>query len=134
MIKTACTHPEIMKALSKTGHGDKILIVDGHYPADSKSSSEAKLVYLNVRRGLIDAVSILSVLMEMIPAEKMEVMVPDNHEQQPIHEDFQKVTGLEAEGITRFDFYETGQAENVKLIIVTGEDRIYGNLLLTVGV
>ena len=32
MLKNACINPEIMKAISLCGHGDKILIADGNYP------------------------------------------------------------------------------------------------------
>jgi L-fucose mutarotase len=36
--------------------------------------------------------------------------------------------------IERFDFYRAGAAETVALTVATGEQRIYANILLTIGV
>ena len=36
--------------------------------------------------------------------------------------------------ISRWDFYDAARDENVGIIVATGEQRLYGNLLLTVGV
>ena len=41
MLKNACINPEIMKAISLCGHGDKILIADGNYPLDAESGDAA---------------------------------------------------------------------------------------------
>ncbi|MGI6377286.1 MAG: RbsD/FucU domain-containing protein [Anaerolineae bacterium] len=34
----------------------------------------------------------------------------------------------------RFDFYEAARGQDVALVIATGEQRIYANILLTIGV
>ena len=36
--------------------------------------------------------------------------------------------------IERFAFYETARGTDVALVIATGEQRIYANILLTIGV
>jgi L-fucose mutarotase len=36
--------------------------------------------------------------------------------------------------IERFKFYDAAESPNVALTILTGEQRIYANLLLTIGV
>ena len=36
--------------------------------------------------------------------------------------------------LSRWDFYEAARTEDVAIIVATGEQRLYGNLLLTVGV
>ena len=41
---------------------------------------------------------------------------------------------IELQRIERFDFYELASSPDVCLTIATGEQRIYSNLLLTVGV
>ena len=46
MLKSGCTHPGIMSALSLCGHGDKILIADGNYPLNAKSGDAAKVLSL----------------------------------------------------------------------------------------
>ena len=50
MLKGKLIHPQLMAALSMCGHGDKVLIADGNYPLDSKTS-EAELVYLGLMPG-----------------------------------------------------------------------------------
>ncbi len=32
MLKTKLTHPEILQALARAGHGSRVLIADGDYP------------------------------------------------------------------------------------------------------
>jgi L-fucose mutarotase len=41
---------------------------------------------------------------------------------------------LELEKIERFAFYEFARGKNVTLAIQTGETRLYGNIMLTIGV
>ena len=51
MFKDGCIHPGIMQALSRCGHGDKILIADGNYPLQGRTGA-CERVYLGVRAGL----------------------------------------------------------------------------------
>ena len=51
MLKGKLIHPQLMAALSACGHGDKILIADGNYPLDSKTT-DAELIYLGLTPGL----------------------------------------------------------------------------------
>lgn len=41
---------------------------------------------------------------------------------------------LELEKIERFAFYDFARGKNVTLAIQTGETRLYGNIMLTIGV
>jgi L-fucose mutarotase len=41
---------------------------------------------------------------------------------------------LELQKVERFAFYEAGGTKDVCLTVATGDQRIYANLLLTVGV
>ena len=53
----------------------------------------------------------------------------------PIHGEFREaLPGVEFGELSRFDFYDAARAEDVGIIVATGEQRLYGNLLLTVGV
>ena len=49
MLKTECTNPLIVGAVSSCGHGDKILLVDGNYPLASKSGSAQK-IYVRLKK------------------------------------------------------------------------------------
>ena len=43
-------------------------------------------------------------------------------------------SGVKLRSLERFKFYEEASSPDVCLTIATGEDRIYANLLLTIGV
>jgi L-fucose mutarotase len=64
------------------------------------------------------------------------VMVPDDRSDQPIFADFRQLLPKELEltKVTRFAFYERARSSDTALVIATGEQRIYANLLLTIGV
>ena len=74
----------------------------------------------------------------MCPIEKAEIMVPASDAPQvqiPIHEEFKaQLPDTEFAELSRFDFYDAARSEDVGIIVATGEQRLYGNLLLTVGV
>ncbi|MBO9610263.1 MAG: RbsD/FucU family protein [Paenibacillaceae bacterium] len=136
MLKTACLHPELLRALAACGHGDKVLIADGNYPLDSGSNVMAQRVYLNLTHGIPLVTDVLKVLDQTIPIEKAEVMLPDSGDEPAIFAEFRSLLGgsLPLDGIGRFAFYDACREANVKIAIATGEQRIYANLLLTVGV
>ncbi len=133
MLTTSCIHPDILKALSFCGHGDKILIADGNYPLGSKSG-DAEKVYLGLTSGIPEVTQVLEVLKKVVNFEKAEVMLPGS-EQPPIFGEFKEILGgMDLSGMERFDFYDACCKSNVRLAISTGEKRIYANILLTIGV
>ncbi len=135
MLKTELLHPEILGALGTSGHGSKILIADGNYPFTTESNDDAKKVYLNLAPGVVSAPQVLDVIKESIVIEAATVMEPGSGEEPPIFEDFQRLVGaIELERKGRFEFYEAAKEESVSLVIATGEERTFGNILLTVGV
>ena len=71
-------------------------------------------------------------------AERAEIMTPAPDAEPveiPIHDEFRAaLPGVEFGEISRWDFYDAARDENVGIIVATGEQRLYGNLLLTVGV
>jgi L-fucose mutarotase len=77
MLKAACIHPEIIEALAKCGHVDKVLIADGNYPIDLNTGEKTKLVYLNLSHGIPMVTEVLNVINSTIAIEKAEVMMPD---------------------------------------------------------
>ena len=42
--------------------------------------------------------------------------------------------GLQLQPLGRFQFYDAARDRNTTLVIATGEQRIYANILLTIGV
>ncbi len=136
MLKTTCTHSEILRGLAECGHGDRILIADGNYPLDSNTGTDTRLIYLNLTHGIPLVTDVLKVLEETIAIEKAEVMSPDNSGEPAIFAEFGKILedGIEFRRLGRFEFYDECRKSDIKLAIATGEQRTYANILLTVGV
>lgn len=135
MLKHKLIHPEILEALASAGHGSKVLIADGNYPASTALGENAALVYLNLTPGLPTVTDVLKVLLTAVPVEEAAVMEPDNGPEPAIFNEFRALMpGLCLNGYDRFSFYEEASGPDTCLQIVTGEQRIYANLLLTIGV
>jgi len=134
MLLTPCIHPEILSLLAQCGHGDKILIADGNFPMETKTP-QAKHIYLGLCAGIPTATSVLSVLQNTISIEQAEVMSPDDGSNIEIFSLFsEQLNAKPLIHLERNDFYSACQNQKVKLVIGTGEKRLYGNILLTIGV
>lgn len=136
MLKGPLTHPALIGALAAAGHGSKVLIADGNYPHSTGAREDAVRIHLNLRPGLPTVDDVLEVLVQSIPIEAAAVMVPGGGEKVSAHEGFRLAL---AEGVAwtelgRLEFYEACRTNDVAIVIATGEQRIYANLLLTVGV
>ena len=120
-----------------------MLIADGNYPFSTGSAPHARRVYLNLSPGMVKVTDVLAVLVDAIPIEGAQVMVPRSgppevppDEPPPIFEEFHEMlpTGVVLEPLERFAFYAAAKEDSVALVIATGEERIYANILLTIGV
>ena len=145
MLKYPLLHPEILEVLGSAGHGSQILIADGNYPFATTLGQNASLVNLNLRPGLVSATQVLETLVTAIPVEAAAVMAASKEgpyalaEDPPIWEEFRTILdGVGYKGameqIERMAFYDTAGTDKVALTIATGEQRIYANILLTIGV
>ncbi len=135
MLKTRLLHPQILEALAEAGHGAQVLIADGNYPLATRSNPDAHRVFLNLAPGQLTVTDVLSVLTDVIPIEAAHVMGPDDSAEPPVYEDFRRLLpGLELQRIGRFEFYDMARGPDTALAIATGEQRIYANILLTIGV
>jgi L-fucose mutarotase len=135
MLKYQLLHPEILHALGTAGHGARVLIADGNYPFATKSNPAARRVYLNLTPGVLNATDVLAVLAGAIPVEAAHVMVPDSGPEPPIFDEFRALLpSIELYALGRFAFYDTASSPDLALLIATAEQRIYANILLTIGV
>ena len=136
MLKYQLLHPEILAALGGAGHGSKVLIADGNYPFATRAHPNARRVYLNLAPGLVTVTDVLRVLVGAIPIEMAQVMVPESGAEPSIFGEFRAIlpADLELQKLGRFEFYDAARDPDTALVIATGEQRIYANLLLTVGV
>jgi L-fucose mutarotase len=145
MIKGQLLHPQISAALARAGHGSKVLISDGNYPHWTKRGPNAEVVYLNLAPGKVNVTDVLQVLVSAIPIEAAEVMETLKEgpyamkDDPPIWAEFLQIlhdakVDVELGRIERFKFYDAAGTPDVCLTVATGEQRIYANLLLTIGV
>lgn len=135
MLNQRLIHPEILEALGAAGHGARVLITDANYPASTKLGENASLVYLNLAPGIPTVTDVLDALAATIPIEDAAVMEPANGPEPAVFDEFrQLLPDLELTKFDRFEFYDEASGPDTCLQIVTGEQRIYANLLLTIGV
>ncbi|MBA2677963.1 MAG: RbsD or FucU transport [Ktedonobacteraceae bacterium] len=137
MLLTRLTHPEIARALAGAGHGSKVLIGDGNYPLSTGSNKEAVHVYLNLRPGMVPVDDILETILSAIPVEAATVMSPndDRVPEPPIFNDFRGLLApIDLSQVGRSEFYRRACQPDVALAILSGDQRLYANILLTIGV
>lgn len=135
MLTTQLLHPQILQVLAASGHGSGILIADGNYPFVTRANPAAARVYLNFMPGVLTVTQVLSGLLTVIPVEAAHVMTRDDGSEAPIINDFRAMLpGIDLETHTRFPFYDLARGSDVSLVIATGEQRIYANILLIIGV
>ena len=145
MLNLPLIHPDILRVLGRAGHGSQVLIADGNYPFRTTLGRNAELVSLNLAPGTVSATDVLAALAPAIPVEAAAVMAAAKDgpyampADPPIWAEFRAL--LAANGFTgplqqleRFAFYEAGRGADVALAVATGEQRIYANILLTIGV
>lgn len=135
MLRQRLIHPDIIEALAAAGHGAKVLITDANYPASTQLGENASLVYLNLAPGMPNATEVLDVLLSAVNVEDAAVMEPDAGPEPAIFREFRELlTEIPLTMFSRFEFYEEASGPDTCLQIVTGEQRLYANILLTIGV
>ncbi len=135
MLRSQLIHPEILRALGEAGHGSQILIADGNYPVATRTYPGARHVYLNLAPGLVTVTDVARVVAGAIPVEAAHVMMPESGPEPPIFAEFRELLpGVELQALGRFAFYDAARGPDLALAIATGEQRVYANLLLTIGV
>ena len=136
MLKTPLLHPEILEALGGAGHGSRVLVADGNYPFSTGSSPGAPIVFLNLRPGMVSAPYVLETLVSVLPIESAMVMVPPEGQRPEILAIFGKILpkGVPLVDKGRFEFYDEAKSADTALVIATGEQRVYANILLVIGV
>jgi L-fucose mutarotase len=145
MLKGKLIHPDILEALGRAGHGSQILIADGNYPANTTLGKNSKLVPLNLSPGIVSCTDVLKAIVDVINIENVIVMEPDQFGPYSlagapeIWDEFKTI--LSSSGfnekikrISRPLFYDLASNPDVCLAILTGEERIFANLILTIGV
>lgn len=96
----------------------------------------ARVVHLNLPPGTLDALTAFDVLRGATPCQTATVMEPAADFAPPLHAIDREKLGpaVEFRTMERWAFYEQIASPRRTLIIATGEQRRFANLLLEVGV
>jgi len=135
MLTTPITHPELLAALARCGHGSKILLADGNYPHVTGVPAAAERIGLNVTPGLLTVDQILVPLSQTLPIEACEYMLTAETTKAAAVAGYEEsLPTVTFTGHERFAFYKAAREADIAVVIATGDERQYANLLLTVGV
>jgi L-fucose mutarotase len=134
VLTSTLQHPVILKALAGAGHGARVLVADGHFPASTVVGPHATVVALNLRPGLVDCIQVLEVMCATVAVEAATVMSADDGPEPEVFEAYRRLIGLPLSTRSRHEFYADVRGDDVALVIQTGELRTYANVLLTLGV
>jgi L-fucose mutarotase len=129
---------ELLHVLRAMGHGDDLVIVDANFPAASMGRRVVALDGVSATRALEAVLSVMP-LDEFVAAPCARMEVVDDPDAVPeICREFQAIIDRADDGrfqlarIERFAFYE--RARQAFALVRTGETRLYGNVLLKMGI
>jgi L-fucose mutarotase len=129
--------PELLFALHQMGHGDEIVLADAHFPGHSLGPKVLRADGVPVR-DLLDGILPLFELDSYAPPLMMMEVVAGDTLDPAVEQDYMAVVKRHAAAaanpvrIERYAFYE--RAKSAFAIVMTGELRKYGNLILKKGV
>lgn len=135
MLRTPLIHPPLLGALARAGHGSVVLLADGNYPYATAVAPGAETIWLNLRPGQIPIDDVLATLLWVVPVERARVMRTDDGSEPDIYPRFRELLPSTAlEPLPRADFYGVSRGPELAFAVATGEQRLYANILLTLGV
>ena len=138
--------PQLLYVLASMGHGDQLVLADANFPAASVAKSgdtTSELICcdsLTVPE-LLEAICTLMPLdtYTEFPAAVMQVTPQDAGKvDTPVWDAFKNIMkaaeerDIQLEKVERFAFYE--RAKKAYAVVSTGENALYGNLIITKGV
>ena len=129
--------PDLLKVLCEMGHGDEIVLADANFPG---ASTAVRLV----RADGLPVVAMLNAILPLFPLDSyadpliMMQAVPGDLLDPEVESDFMQVARRYKPDasvplrIERNAFYE--RARHAFCVVMTGEVRLYGNIILKKGV
>jgi len=133
--------PLLLKVLCEMGHGDRIVVADGNFPAESVGKDG-----IVIRMDGHEAPAILDAILTLFPLDtyvehpiQLMSVVDGDDVDTPIWDAYYEIVkkhdsrGSYVFGeIERFQFYE--EARTAYAIVATGEKALYANIMLQKGV
>ena len=133
--------PELLKVLCEMGHGDRLVIGDGNFPAESMGKNA-----IVIRCDGHNLPELLDAILQVFPLDvyvekpvSLMAVVPGDPVETPIWDVYKDIIAKHdargaatVQNIERFAFYD--QARTAYAIIATGESALYANVMLQKGV
>jgi len=130
--------PELLAALYRMGHGDEIVLADAHFPGESVNHFVIRADGLKIA-DLLDAIMPLFVLDEYVDDPLvMMACVSGDEPDTSVEADYRAAivrhnpNAPQIAFIERFAFYD--RAKTAFAVVLSGETRKYGNIILKKGV
>ena len=130
--------PELLFTLRAMGHGDEIVIADANFPGSSTGPDCIRADGSSASQ-MLQAILSLMPLDTFAPDPALTMQVVGDPDAVPdAVADFQRIVDETADnpvqlrGLERFAFYD--RAAQAFAIVQTGEQRLYGNIILKKGV
>lgn len=132
-----CIGPDLLKTLAEMGHGDEIVLADAHFPGHSMDRRVLRadgLLVTTLLDGILplfdlDTYADPLVMMGAVPGDELDPAVEAQYLEVVRRHAPQAKAPVR---VDRFAFYE--RARGAFAVVMTGETRKYGNLLLKKGV
>ena len=125
--------PALLKALAEMGHGDEIVFSDAHFPAHTFNENVIRADGIAADRLLAGVAPLFELDSYATPVVMMEA-VPGDSLDPAVEAAYRAALGYDGtvERVERYAFYE--RAKKAYAVVVTGETRKYGNVILKKGV
>jgi len=130
--------PDLLATLCRMGHGDELVLVDAHFPAESIGGRVLRADGLRVV-DLLDGILPLLAIDSYVPDPIVMMAAVEGDRLDPaVHERFRAAIERHHPRapatvfIPRFDFYD--RARRAFAVVATGETAKYGNIILKKGV
>lgn len=129
--------PELLETLYRMGHGDEIVLADAHFPGESLGPKVIRADGLMIV-DLLDAILPLFVLDQYVPDPVLMMAAVSGDKLDPkVEADYKNVIkkyekSTKIKRLERFKFYD--RSKTVFAVVMTGDTRKYGNIILKKGV
>ena len=125
--------PELLKTLAEMGHGDEIVISDAHFPAHTFNAKVIRADGIAADKLLAGIIPLFELDAYATPVVMMQA-VPGDELDPEVEAAYRKALAYDGEigREERYAFYE--RAKKAFAVVVTGETRKYGNIILKKGV
>jgi L-fucose mutarotase len=135
VLRFPLIHPPLLAALAAAGHGGRVLIADANYSHSTNVHPRAARIYLNLSPGLVTVDQVLEPMLAAVPVESVAVMQPDDGSIPSVFGRYRQLLGdgLPLRPLGRLEFYAACREPALAVCVATGDDRLYANILLTIG-